>query len=191
LSNRNPLTLAALARSIAPLPVFVYVRLYTPPGTSRLVQQFSVPWPPAPQSVSPGPLASQLAAAVVEPVHAPLVHIPVAHAHGRAHCPFDPHVCTLPVPEHWVVPGAHSVGPPPLDPELLELEPLEPELPDPELPDPELPDPELPDPEPLLAPELPAPELLLDPALPAPASQPPSAWTQTPPPATTQTARRP
>jgi len=45
----------------------LYVRSYVPPVTSKLVQQLSVPLPPAPQLVIPGPPGSQLDGAVVEP----------------------------------------------------------------------------------------------------------------------------
>src|SRR5580658_5491390 len=81
LSSRNPLTVAGSASAVGPPPEFEYVRLYVPPGTSRLVQQLSVPLPPGPQLSSPRPpAAGQLVAAVVKPVHAPPEHVPAAHA---------------------------------------------------------------------------------------------------------------
>jgi len=145
-----------------------------------------VPLPPGPQSVSPAPLASQLVPAVVDPVQAPLAQVPVAHAHGLPHWPFEPHICNVPLSEHCVAAGAHPFGLPLLDPELLDPELLDPELLDPELLDPELLDPEPLDPEPL-DPEPLDPWPLLGPALPA---QPPRAWAHTPPPAMTDAALR-
>ena len=130
------------------------------------MQQLSVPLPPGPQSVSPAPLASQLVPAVVDPVQAPLAQVPVAHAHGLPHWPFEPHICNVPLSEHCVAAGAHPFGLPLLDPELLDPEPL----------DPEPLDPEPLDPWPLLGPALPA--------------QPPRAWAHTPPPAMTDAALR-
>src|SRR5271165_2113860 len=124
------------------------------------MQQLSVPLPPGPQSVSPEPLAAQLAAVAVDPTHAPLAQVPVAQVHGLPHFPFDPHDCMALAPAHCVEAGMHPLAPPsvldpepPLDPELLPLEPpLDPEL----LPlEPPL-DPELLPLEPPLGPELPA-----------------------------------
>jgi hypothetical protein len=100
------------------------------------VQQFS--WV-APQLLKPLPVASQLVPVVVEPAHAPLLHMPVAQGEGLPHCPVAPHVSTV-VPEHCCVPGVHpppSPPPPELEPAapLLDEPPEVPPLPEPALPD--------------------------------------------------------
>src|ERR1017187_6390234 len=112
LSSRKPLTVAGSASPVAPVPVFVYVRLYVPPATARLVQQLSPPVP-AGHVVRPAPLVWQLGGVDVQ---APLAQNGVVPLHATAvpHWPFAPHVCT-PLPEHSV---ALSVQPPPSLPPL-------------------------------------------------------------------------
>ena len=101
-------------------------------------------------------------AAVVEPVHAPPLHVPAAQAQGVPHRSVTSQVCSAETPEHRDTPGVQL---PPSAPPLLPLPVLEPpllELAVPELLDPELP----PDPELLLlavgveSAELPSPKLL-------------------------------
>jgi hypothetical protein len=81
LSIRNPLTVAGSAKSGQPPSggplvdnCVLYVRSYVPPVTSKLVQQLSLPLPPGPQSVIPGPPGWQLDGPVVEPEE-PLVEV--------------------------------------------------------------------------------------------------------------------
>lgn len=158
-----------------------------PPGTSRLVQQLSLPVP-AGQVVRPGPPGSQLWAELVEPTQAPLLHESVLQGNGGPHCPFASQVSTE-LPAHCWLPGAQiGAVPPLLDPELLPLSdaPPEPEsLPAPLDPEP-LPETPLLEPDPLPEtpllepgplPELPPPdpEPLLDPG---PIGAPPGSSTK-------------
>ncbi len=111
-----------------------------PPPTSRLVQQLSLL---VPQSVRPGPPPTwQLAAAIVEPVHTPPLHMPAAHGQGMLHWPVTSQICTAETAEHCDTPGVQPPASTPPPYPALEPPPLElavPELLDPELAlDPEL-----------------------------------------------------
>lgn len=111
---------AGSASPVGPLPVFVYVLWYVPPGTSRLTQQLSLD---APQFVSPAPPGAQLVPLVVwqypftmvlDPGHAAHepapIHIGVPPEHAVAFCqvPVELHVCGCVLDPHCVCPGAHT-----------------------------------------------------------------------------------
>jgi hypothetical protein len=104
---RNPLTVAGSASPVAPAPLFVYVRSYVPPVTSRLVQQLSLA---APQFVVPAPLTWQLAGVAV---HAPALQYGVAagQATGLPHA-VHPLLCVAHVSSpvtHWPAPIVHTL----------------------------------------------------------------------------------
>jgi hypothetical protein len=157
---------------VAPVPSFVNVREYVPPGTSKLVQQFSLL---AAQRVRPLPPALQLVPAAVRPVQAPALHVPVAHGQGASQCPVAAQVCTAEALSHCAAPGVQPAASPPLPaPALTAVEPaLELESPEAEpaalLLEPPAADPEPAPPSDALAaaaPELPATVLDPNPALP-------------------------
>jgi hypothetical protein len=104
---RKPLILAGSASPVGPLPVFVYVRSYVPPGTSMLVQQLS---PLAPQLLRPAPLVWQLVPAVVS--QRPPPHAPDGHVAAAAHCASGPQICQVVPLAHCVVPGLQATQTP-------------------------------------------------------------------------------
>jgi hypothetical protein len=105
LSIRNVLTVAGSATPVGPVPLFVYVRSYAPPVTSKLVQQLSFPLPPGPQFVMPGPPGWQLGGPFVG-AEEPLAEVDKPEAEA-------------------LEPEALELGT--LEPEALELGTLEPE----------------------------------------------------------------
>jgi len=72
-----------------------------------LVQQLS---PPAPQSLTPGALVSQLVAVVVS--HRPPLHAPDGHVASAIHCPSGPQTCHVVALAHSVAPGLQATQTP-------------------------------------------------------------------------------